>query len=48
MGKTATKPCDCSHASQDKIYGSGQRLHNIGGGAKSNTTYKCTVCGRKK
>jgi hypothetical protein len=48
MAKTITLPCTCKHESQDKLYGNGQRLHNIGGGTKATVTRKCTVCGTKK
>lgn len=48
MAKTSTRSCDCKHPGQDKIYGEGQRLHNIGGGSKAAVTHKCTVCGKKK
>lgn len=35
--------CDCKHAYQDKNYGQGKRVHNIGKAA-----YRCTVCGKEK
>lgn len=48
MAKTSIKSCDCKSTYQDSAYGNGQRVHNIGGGAKTVATHKCTVCGRKK
>ena len=48
MAKTSVKSCACAHPSQDSIYGKGQRLHNMGGGAKATVSHKCTVCGSKK
>lgn len=47
MAKTITKPCTCESAYQDKTYGKGVRLHNVGGGSKTVATAKCTVCGKK-
>lgn len=35
-------PCDCQHEFQDKRYGKGIRIYNIGKTHKS-----CTVCGNK-
>ncbi len=32
---------------QDKIYGEGKRLFNVGG-SKSQRRFKCTVCGATK
>lgn len=41
------KNCDCKSDYQDKKYGQGKRVHNIGkkGGNKSA---KCTVCAKIK
>lgn len=39
----SVKTCNCSHESQDKMYGSKQRLHN-----KCNKGHRCTVCGSIK
>lgn len=35
-------PCQCSHSSQDEMYGPGMRLWNRLGDSDS---YRCTVCG---
>ena len=35
-------PCKCNHEVQDKMYGKGRRVYNIG-----KTDKKCTVCGNK-
>lgn len=34
--------CDCAHEEQDKMYGRGRRVYNVGKSYKS-----CTVCGKK-
>jgi len=41
----SVRPCTCPHAFQDKEYGKGKRLHNIGGKSVTDRTYTCTVCG---
>lgn len=49
---TTIKQCSCKEGPaaefQDKIYGKGNRVHNIGGSAKGREIYICTVCGNKK
>ena len=35
----AVFPCSCRHDFQDKVYGSGRRVFNLG-----KTSYRCTVC----
>lgn len=42
--------CKCKNAFQDKLYGSGKRVHNSGPKAGPNKTegYRCTVCGSSK
>ena len=45
MAKTEIKRCTCNHEYQDKKYGKGNRVHNIGTG--QNPPKKCTVCGKK-
>jgi hypothetical protein len=40
---TDVRPCDCTHDSQDQIYGRGKRLHNLTANGAN-----CTVCGKKK
>jgi hypothetical protein len=48
--------CSCKHKFQDKLYGSGMRVHNecrkhkhaAGGGVGGLTGYRCTVCATKK
>ena len=43
---TTTLPCKCTDKDQDKIYGLGKRLHNLGfAKGKPNGKAKCTVCG---
>lgn len=32
-------PCNCKHHYQDRIYGTGNRVHN-----KCEAGYRCTVC----
>jgi hypothetical protein len=44
---TMILPCDCKSAFQDKTYGKGQRVFNIGGG-QGSAKYFCTVCGKQK
>ena len=39
--------CSCESAFQDKHYGRGIRVFNVGG-TITNPTYTCTVCGAKK
>lgn len=39
------RPCNCESAYQDKAYGKGQRVHNIG--AKTGRA-TCTVCGFRR
>lgn len=36
-------PCSCKHDYQDKLYGNGRRVFNMG-----KTVYKCTVCKASK
>lgn len=38
--------CDCKDEYQDKSYGKGIRVHNLGGN-KVTVTAKCTNCGKK-
>ena len=40
--ETIQKPCKCVHEYQDKVYGKGVRLFNVG-----IKDAKCTVCGNK-
>jgi len=44
MSMTIIKGCSCQHEFQDKTYGKGNRVHNIG----VNGQQTCTVCGTKK
>lgn len=46
MAETILKPCSCKHEYQDKKYGLGIRVHNVGG-SKDIKTKICTVCGNK-
>ena len=39
---TVEKKCTCVHEYQDKVYGKGIRLFNVG-----TKDAKCTVCGSK-
>lgn len=41
---TIVRKCTCNHAQQDKMYGKGQRLHNIVDGEKHTVKGRCTVC----
>lgn len=49
---TGTKvlPCGCESTYQDKKYGRGNRLHNLGPKVNKGTgeQARCTVCGREK
>ena len=45
MSGTVIKRCTCKHAYQDKRYGRGKRVHNVGEGNKGNVPEVCTVCG---
>lgn len=40
---TNVQRCTCAHPAQDRIYGSGNRLHNRGSKQSS-----CTSCGQKR
>ncbi len=40
---TKILPCTCKDEFQDKEYGKGMRVHNIGGKGKEKLAY-CTVC----
>lgn len=44
MSGSVVAACACEHEYQDKKYGKGKRLHNVG----DNGGIKCTVCGVKK
>ena len=37
--------CDCKHKDQDKLHGTGNRVHNL---CKENKYARCTVCGSTK
>lgn len=44
---TVIRPCTCTHASQDKIHGAGNRVKNatlkkVG----EKKQFRCTVCGK--
>lgn len=43
MSGTVIKPCKCKDEQQDRMYGIGMRVHNIGGKGKDKIAY-CTVC----
>ena len=38
--------CDCQHAAQDRLHGSGKRVHNLATkkSNKDSATWRCTVC----
>lgn len=38
--------CECESEYQDKKFGVGMRAHNAGQG--KSTTFRCTVCGKKR
>jgi len=45
MSGVIIKRCKCKHAYQDKCYGKGMRVHNLGvGKLKSAPVAECTVC----
>lgn len=44
---TIIKPCKCENDYQDKKYGKGNRIHNIGG-SKERPVAVCTVCENKQ
>ena len=48
IGDDMTKimPCTCTHAGQDRLYGTGRRVHN--NYIKSDGGWRCTVCGNEK
>lgn len=47
-GETKIIKCSCVHVYQDKRYGQGRRVHNVGGGrGGANIKYYCTVCGKE-
>ena len=40
-------PCNCSHNSQDELYGKGNRVYNKCKSTSSGMDkYRCTVCGK--
>lgn len=43
--RTVIIPCKCKHEYQDKKYGDGKRVHNVGGAGKEAS---CTVCSSTK
>lgn len=43
MAGTAILACTCKDEFQDKHYGKGMRVHNVGGKGKERIGY-CTVC----
>lgn len=43
MSGVVIAPCVCKHPYQDKKYGTGLRVHNLG-----KKTKNCTVCGKEK
>lgn len=46
MSETKKLPCDCKHIFQDKLYGTGQRVHNKT--IKIPAEWRCTVCSKVK
>ena len=43
------KQCDCKHEFQDKIYGKGNRVHNLARNENNKAGgYRCTVCKKVK
>ena len=45
--KTKVLKCVCESEFQDKEYGPGKRLHNLGVKDTSGVPARCTVCGRE-
>lgn len=45
---TTILPCSCKDEFQDKHYGKGRRVHNMGGKGKKQDIAYCTVCADKK
>jgi hypothetical protein len=43
MSKTAILSCNCKHGYQDRTYGVGKRVCNVG---KTGDKASCTVCGK--
>jgi len=46
-GQTVIVKCKCQHEFQDKHYGKGNRVHNVGG-TKQTITGRCTICQDEK
>ena len=44
MSDTRIKRCSCAHVFQDKKYGKGRRVFNVG---KNGDKAKCTVCNKE-
>lgn len=45
LGSSVVLPCTCNNKFQDKMYGLGRRVHNIGKQAGSTSRKaRCTVC----
>lgn len=42
--------CDCRHEYQDRVYGPGQRVHNVApkAGPNKSRALRCTVCRKVK
>jgi len=38
----------CKHAGQDRMYGSGLRLHNQCADKNGQQVWRCTVCGKER
>ena len=47
MSDTILVKCKCSHEYQDKTYGVGIRLANVGISKGASNKYTCTVCGKE-
>lgn len=41
------KPCTCAHKAQDKLHGSGNRVHNSITKKGKEGMVRCTVCGKE-
>ena len=42
---TVIRSCTCQSDWQDRTYGKGMRVHNVGG-TTTGPRYRCTVCGK--
>ena len=40
--------CTCSHDGQDRLHGSGNRVHNQAKDSNRGIKWRCTICGKEQ